>query len=763
MAELRNDPFKNAKFIGYVDDFTPEQLREIFSRNKELLAKARQNDSIASNNRTTTQEDSPKTSTMGALGWGAIHGLTLGYDDEIGARASAVVGKETYDDGVKRRRDYQKLLAKEHPYAYFAGNLAGGVAALVPAIVAGPVAAGGAAVARGALAAGRAAPAIGRGIAAAIRGAPAAMRAAPTAIRAAPTAAKAGSKAVASTVNKAATRTSGAAADYVSRAEAKAFHSALAQGATQAEAKLSGEAAAKKAVAKFNTIRAAKIGGIYGAIAGSGEGEGWGNTIVTTGFGGAFGGLTPFALSAAAPLVTKPASATTSFVKNTLPKWVRGSQPGEVQISNKALKEISRALDSAGIHDLDKALKWKGPDSMIIDLSDQLAARALREAKKDYPTHSIMSNRLGARQAESVQRVRERLNETLGEKVNTLDLKQDIINTAKREAEPLYEKAFTTPIAESVMKDLQNLEKSPAFNEARKKAIAGLLNVADETVMANDKNPELSMRILHRIKGDIDNQIKLAFREDNQTHAADLMNVKERLLRVLDTSSPHYTQARKFYHDERTLGDALFQGEKVFDKNVTLDMIKNQLSGMESKELDAFRKGARSQIEHIASNVQSPENSLSNLFKTQGGQEKLQLIYGKDKANQMVKALQPEAERSELFARLPRHEGELGSKAGQALDNVSKSSLRTTIMNFFTGSVKRGVSSIDRNVERDIAELITAHERGDVRLSRQKSVELINKFREAEQKRLITQEELVKFINLLGVLSVGSHIRRLKE
>ncbi|WP_236829008.1 hypothetical protein [Bartonella schoenbuchensis] len=702
---LLDTNYDNAEILGHIDDFTPEQLRELFSKNK-----GNKSVPITNNNKPTTQEDSPKTSITEALGWGSVHGLTLGYDDEIAARVSSIAGKETYDDGVERRRDYQKLLEKEHPYAYLAGNLAGGFASLLIPFT-GPVR-------------------IGRGIAAAIRGAPAAMRAVPSLRngRSAVTAAKA----AASTVNKTAAKTAGAAVDTLSKAaEAKAFQSALAQGATRAEAKLAGEAAAKKAAAKFNLWRAAKIGGIYGAIAGSGEGEGWGNTIVTTGFGGLFGGAAPFALSAAAPLVTKPASATPSFVKKTLPKWVRGSQPGEVQISNKALKEISRALDSAGIHDLDKALKWKGPDSMIIDLSDQLAARALREAKKDYPTHSIMSNRLGARQAESTQRVRERLNEALGEKVNTLDLKQDIINNAKREAEPLYEKAFTAPIAESVMKDLQLLEDSPAFNDARKKAIAGLLNVGDETVIANRENPEMSMRILHRIKGGIDNQIKLALKEDNQTHAADLMNVKERLLRVLDTSSPHYTQARKFYHDERTLGSALSQGEKAFDKNVTLDMIKNQLSGLESKELDAFRKGARSQIEHTAANVQSPENSLSSLFNTQSGQEKLRLIYGEDKANQMVKALRPEVERSELFARLPRNEGEL-----------------------FT---------IHRDAERDIAELITAHERGDVRLSRQKSVELINKFRKAEQKRLITQEELVKFINLLNVLSTGSYTRWLKN
>ncbi|MEL6089819.1 hypothetical protein [Bartonella schoenbuchensis] len=155
MAELRNDPFKNAKFIGYVDDFTPEQLREIFSRNKELLAKARQNVPIANNNKPTTQEDSPKTSIKEALGWGSVHGLTLGYDDEIAAGVSAAVGKEKYDDVVKRRRDYQKLLAKEHPYAYYTGNVVGGLVTLVPAIVGGPVVAGGAAIGRGALAAAR--------------------------------------------------------------------------------------------------------------------------------------------------------------------------------------------------------------------------------------------------------------------------------------------------------------------------------------------------------------------------------------------------------------------------------------------------------------------------------------------------------------------------------------------------------------------------------------------------------------------------------
>ncbi|WP_244591432.1 hypothetical protein [Bartonella bovis] len=723
--------------VGHISDYTPEQRLQILLKNK-----GNKSVPIASNNRTTTQEDSPKTSTMGALGWGAIHGLTLGYDDEIGARASAVVGKETYDDGVKKWRDYQKLLEKEHHYAYLAGNVAGGLGSLLIPFTG--------------------AARIARGIVGAIRAAPAAIRAVPSFLngRSAVTAAKAASKAAASTVNKTAAKTAGAAVDSLSKAaEAKAFQTALSQGATRAEAKLAGEAAAKKAAAKFRLGRAAKTGAIYGAIAGSGEGEGFGNTIVTTAFGGAFGGATPFALSAAAPLVAKPAF----FLKDTLPKWVGKGQPNDIKISNKALSKISRALDDVGIHDLEKALKWKGPDSMIIDLSDHLAARALREAKLNPDTHSIMKGNLGARQAESAQRVRERLNETLGKKVNTLDLKQDIINNAKREAEPLYEKAFTAPIAESVAKDLQLLEESPAFNDARKKAIAGLLNVADETVIANRENPELSMRILHRIKGDIDNQIKLALREDNQTHASDLMNVKERLLRVLDTSSPHYTQARRFYHDERTLGSALSHGEKAFDKNVTLDMIKNQLSGMESKELDAFRKGARSQIEHTAANTQSPENNLSSLFNTQGGQEKLQLIYGEDKANQMVRALRPEVERSELFARFPRHEGELGSKAEEALGNASKVDTIKAIMNSFTGTVKRAVLSIDRDAERDIATLITARERGDIGLARQKSVELIKKFREAEQKRLITQEELVKFINLLGVLSVGSHIRRLKE
>ncbi|MGL2349733.1 hypothetical protein ACOWKN_06575, partial [Helicobacter pylori] len=233
-------------------------------------------------------------------------------------------------------------------------------------------------------------------------------------------------------------------------------------------------------------------------------------------------------------------------VKDTIPKWFLGSQPGEVQISNKALREISRALDKAGIQDLDKALKWKGPDSMIIDLSDPLAARALREAKKDYPTHSMMSNRLGARQAESAQRVREKLNETLGKKVNTLDLKQDIINNAIEQASPLYEKAFAAPISKAALESSQLLH-SPEFNRMYKKAVNALLNEGDATIIASNGRPEINMRILHEIKGYLGDQIRSATREGHRKHARMLKDMEKRLTHVLDESSPHYAQARQIY------------------------------------------------------------------------------------------------------------------------------------------------------------------------------------------------------------------------
>ncbi|WP_375642488.1 hypothetical protein [Bartonella sp. CM100XJJH] len=715
---------KNTRVIGHISDYTPEQLQELFAKNKEKLRGS------VTGNSGATEEDGPHPSAAGAFGWGALHGLTMGYDDEIaGVFASGPLGpinywmgdEETvkkYNEVTKRWRDYQRAANRDQFYLSLAGNLAGAAAPVIASALFPPAA--------GATAAARAA--IGADV---VLGG-----------RAGVAGAQITSKALA--------------------AGERAVQSALAEGAERAAAKAAGEAAMKavasKEAAKFSLGRAAKTGAIYGGIAGSGEGEGLADTLVSAGFGAGLGVATPF--------VASGVSKVTPFVTKSLKAALRGPiSPAEMaakaalmpekeafQVSDRALRDVSQALGDEGVDKLERALKQRGPDSMIIDLHDGLATRAFEAAKKDHDTYSLISNRLNERQDASALRVKDALTDVMGPKVDTLNLKQEIIKQAQKKAEPFYERAKASPISNAAREDLSRLQENPAFQKAYKKAIARMPNEADATVRGSNGYPKLNMRILHKMKEVLDDQINSARIKGKQGYARDLTLFKQRILDVLDTSSPDYAKARKIYYDERTIGDALEQGEQALKKSVNLDTINSQLSDFGLMEKDAFQKGVRSQLEDAAGNAQNFDHNLLSLFDTQNGQEKLQRIFGEDKAKQLMKVLRPEVERTKLFARLPNHMGEVEERGAQQTMGIGKIAFIKAVVKNFAREFGRKFSSVHKDTERDIAALITAREKGDFGLAREKAVELIKKFHEAEKKRLITRENYTKFINFVGII-----------
>ncbi|WP_375610778.1 MULTISPECIES: hypothetical protein [unclassified Bartonella] len=715
---------KNTRVIGHISDYTPEQLQELFAKNKERLSGS------VTGNSGATEEDSPHPSAAGAFGWGALHGLTMGYDDEIaGVFASGPLGpinywmgdKEAvkkYNEVTKRWRDYQRAANRDHFYASLAGNLTGAAAPVIASALFPPAA--------GATAAARAA--IGADV---VLGG-----------RAGVAGAQITSKALA--------------------AGERAVQSALAEGAERAAAKAAGEAAMKavasKEAAKFSLGRAAKTGAIYGGIAGSGEGEGLADTLVSAGLGAGLGVATPF--------VASGVSKVTPFVTKSLKAALRGPiSPAEMaakaalmpekeafQVSDRALRDVSQTLGDEGVDKLERALKQRGPDSMIIDLHDGLATRAFKAAKKDHDTYSLISNRLNERQDASALRVKDALTDVMGPKVDTLDLKQEIIKQAQKKAEPFYERAKASPISNAVSKDLSRLQETPVFQKAYKKAIAQMPNEADATVIGSNGYPKLNMRILHKMKEVLDDQIKSARIKGKWGYARDLTDFKQRILDVLDTSSPEYIKARKIYYDERTIGNALEQGKKALNKSVDLDTINRQLSHFGLMEKEAFQKGIRSQLEDAAGNAQNFDHNLLSLFDTQNGQEKLQRIFGEDKAKQLMKVLRPEVERTKLFARLPNHMGEVEEKAIEDAAIGGKIHLIKTTLKTLAREWGRKLLGVHRETERDIAALITAREKEDFGLAREKAVELIKKFHEAEKKRLITKEDHTKFFNFIGIL-----------
>ncbi|MCL6230016.1 hypothetical protein [Bartonella bilalgolemii] len=775
---------KNTKVIGHISDYTPEQLQELFSKNKERL-----NGSIPEN-KEATGKDVLKPTVAGAFGWGAVHGATVGYDDEVaGALAAGPVkywagdkeAAKKYDEVAKRWRDYQKAANRDHPYFYFAGNVAGAVASMFgPGLIA-RIPAGASAAVRSIPALWRAVSAAkagqltgkallnGTGQAAAKTGQAAAKLARRIAAPEGQLTGKAlldGAKRVAKHAAERAVGNQGAKITSSALAAGeRAAQSALAEGAGQAAAKAAAlaarKAAARKEAAKFRWGRAAKKGAIYGAISGSGEGEGFWNTLGTTAVGGVLGAAAPFAIGGISKAIPPSVKEMPSAALRSLGEVVGVTKPMPHGISPKALKEVSHSLGDDVMGTLEQTLKRRGPDSMIIDLHDGLAARAFEAAQKDHDAYSIVRNRLGARQNETYRRIDDGITRVLGPKVNTNDLQQEIINRAKAKADPLYEKAKAMPIAKTAQEELRILQKTPAFQDASEKALVRVLNDLDSKVLARNGHQQSDMQLLIKAKEALDDKINSAQLKGENGYARDLIKIKQRLLSILDSASPEYAQARKIYYDNHKVSDALSQGKEALKKNIDLDTIKSQLAGMGALEQDAFKKGVREQIETASKNANNPENSLLSLFGTQNGQEKLQHIYGENKADQLMKMLRPEMERSKLFAQLPKHIGEVGERVEQGAKNTENLNPLKAVMKLLTGPWASITRRIHKDTERDIAALITAREKGNIGLSRQKAVTLLKKFHEAEKKRLIRKEDYAKFVSLIGLLLNGTAVRRI--
>ncbi|WP_144753940.1 hypothetical protein [Bartonella saheliensis] len=758
-------PRKNTRVIGHVSDYTPEQLQELFSKNKERLR-----DSFTEN-KTITAEDDPHPSALGSFGWGALHGLTLGYDDELaGALAANPIDywmgdKEAvkkYDEVTKRWRDYQKAADRDHFYLSLAGNVVGTLAGLLgPGLIAR--------VPAGINAATRAVLALSKG------------RSAAMGAKIAGKALLDGTKQVAKyAVEKAAgNQTAAAGAQITSKALAageRALQSALTEGAERAAAKAAGEAAMKaaasKEAARFSLGRAAKTGALYGAVAGSGEGEGLEDTVKSTLLGAGLGVATPYVASG----LTNMASFATKKLKAALSGPISSAQmaqkaaqmaPKEAfHISERALREVSQTLGDEGVDKLERALRQRGPDAMMIDLHDDLATRAFKAAEKDSDASTLIRNRLNERQDASGARVKNALIEIMGPKDNTRTLEEAILTKAQKETQPFYERAKAAPLAKAAREELSLLQEKPAFQKAYQKAIAQMPKQAEETVHGSNKYAKLNMPILQKMKEVLEDQINVATLKGEWNTARDLRDVKQRLLSSLETSSPDYAKARKIYENERTIMEAFEQGKQALNKTVDLESINSQLAHLGTMEKEAFQKGVRAQIETAASNAQDFEHNLLNLFDTQTGQEKLQQIFGEDKAKQLMKMLRPEVERTKLFAKLPNYKGEFKAKTVEPVLRDAELNPTKAVIKILAGQWGRRLLNVHRKTERDLVALLTARQNGDFGLAREKAVELIKTFHEAEKKRLISKEDHTKFINLLGFLlnrTVERNVNRIRR
>ncbi len=316
---------------------------------------------------------------------------------------------------------------------------------------------------------------------------------------------------------------------------------------------------------------------------------------------------------------------------------------------SQAQRSLARAAASDNVDDIAGRLSQMGPDAMPMDLGPNLQSQAAALAGTPGNAQQAVRTAIAERQANAGPRVASALDDALGQPVDTVALADDIIARRSAAARPLYDAAYSKPVP--FTKELEDLLSRPTVGKALRKA-QGLAadegipsqqwfaNVADDGAVTIKNVPDV--RQLDLTKRALDDMISSAQRAGNNNEARIFTQQKDLLTKMVDQAVPEYAMARKAFSGPAGVLDALEEGRSVFSKKMTPNEFRTKFAKYGDAEREAFMQGGRAAVADTMGTARNDALAAQQLFNSGYNQEKLAMLVGKDRANELLKTLQNE-------------------------------------------------------------------------------------------------------------------------
>jgi hypothetical protein len=348
---------------------------------------------------------------------------------------------------------------------------------------------------------------------------------------------------------------------------------------------------------KFGPGPAARVGevaaegALYGGVTGLNEARGdVGDQLAGAATGAAIGGVAGGTLAGAGQAIKGISSG------------VRSAASGMVNPEGYAARKVTQRLAADGmtLDDAATALK-RAPGSNLADVAGENTRDLVRTASNipgrgRQAVQDMVDERLSAQRDALMGGVSKKL--APGEMYNaTLD---DIVDTYRKGADPLYQKAYAKPVSYDDFKLDELMPRIPkqAWAEAQRlMSIEGyapkqlIANIADDGAVTFQKVPD--MRQWDYLKRGMDSLItaedgKGAIGGTTPVGRA-LNNLKNEVVDILDKQNPAYKAARQFSSDQIGLKKALESGTKLL--NQPLDDAVKAIKKMPKAEQEVAKVG----------------------------------------------------------------------------------------------------------------------------------------------------------------------------
>lgn len=414
----------------------------------------------------------------------------------------------------------------------------------------------------------------------------------------------------------------------------------LASGGTTALPGLAARASAAAAPTTAQVIgRSAATGSAYGGLYGLGSGQGdLADRIPSAVEGAVLGGVVGGALPAAAVAGGAVKRALTSSENSanrqlqralerdgiSLEEWQRRVQT--MREENPAALPVDAGGENvAGLLERVANTPGAGRTKIIPALNERQSAQPDRVAEqlykltgagrgRDKPVAMSDSKEMtvwqppapGSREGDAMSKVADDMaaGGTPEQRRSAYRALEDTMKERAKAAAPLYEQAYKEPVPWT--KELEELMARPAmqtaFRDAKTRAgnqgrpfYGKFVDLADDGTFTVKDVP--STGDLDIMKKNLDDQIGAFMRSGEKGRAGDIINIKNKLLGIMDEHSPTYSKARKVWSDDSSYMGATEKGrDLIFNQKMSPEEFADTFRRMSPADREGFATGAVSSV-----------------------------------------------------------------------------------------------------------------------------------------------------------------------
>lgn len=474
------------------------------------------------------------------------------------------------------------------------------------------------------------------------------------------------------------------------------------------------------------SIRAAGLGAGLGGFQAAASNDGTlADRVAAVPQGAATGALIGAATPAAGRIVGAPASALYQKVADYAANREAAAAASKVvPASREALAKVGRAFsDDVKTGNLNQN---PAPADMLMNTGDQMGAQAGALATTPGEAQNVVTSAIRTQKAGAGARVAQAADTALGSDAGRV-ADAASVEAERKAAGKMYDVARASGAVVNIRPARAALAR--AVEQADGSMRTSLEKLSGLRAFSNDNLWKgANAADIHSARMVIDDEMRKAGQGTNEARL--LGKVRASLDDALKGGNgqkgiPGYAQADAAYKEVLDSRNALEEGRKVFSRGFgSPDELQKELSGMSPKVLDAFTKGARDYVSELMGTARNDAGAVIRELNAKGwNREKLDVLLGPQKSQQMLGDLEAEAKRQGLADTILGNSKTAKTQAAQkefanpATKEVDANSLRgATLTGLVLSTLSKGFNSIRASaasksanqINKEVANLLTS-------------------------------------------------------